>query len=383
MIGADLVPLRHVARLVYGDSLPTESRGEGQVPVYGSNGQTGMHSDANTLGPVVVVGRKGSQGKVQYSPVPVFAIDTTYFIDSRYTRADIRWLYYALSVLDLPSMTQDVGVPGLARENAYSLRVSLPRSVAAQRTIADYLDTETARIDTLIDRRRSILALLAERRRHASDAVIDQMSEGSWPQEKLKHVVDGFVDTLHATAPEADDGPGYIVGTPSIRDGSLDLSLARRCSIETLREWTRRAAPRAGDVLVTREAPAGEAALVPQDVPLAPGQRVVLIRTNPSRLLPPLVVAAVYSGRARRFFDQLSHETTVRHLNMADIGELPVVVPPEQLQVSVAQAISSRLDAVDCLTRAMSTQIGLLLERRQALITAAITGQLEIPGLAA
>lgn len=142
------VQLKHVARLNYGDSLAAEDRLDGSIRVFGSNGPVDVHDRPNTLGPVLVVGRKGSYGKIQYSTEPVFAIDTTYFIDASTTQHNLRWLYYALSTLDLDSLSQDVGVPGLSRESAYEQRVPLPSPVE-QNTISEYLDTETSRIDAV------------------------------------------------------------------------------------------------------------------------------------------------------------------------------------------------------------------------------------------
>src|SRR3989338_5652954 len=77
--------LRYACRFAYGDSLAAEDREDGEVPVYGSNGSVGSHNACNTWEPVIVVGRKGSHGKVNYSERAVFAIDTTYFIDQRHT----------------------------------------------------------------------------------------------------------------------------------------------------------------------------------------------------------------------------------------------------------------------------------------------------------
>ena len=62
--------LKRVCRLGYGDSLTSVARLSGDVPVYGSNGRVGYHNTPNTLGPCIIVGRKGSFGKVNYSPQP-------------------------------------------------------------------------------------------------------------------------------------------------------------------------------------------------------------------------------------------------------------------------------------------------------------------------
>ncbi len=122
-----LTALKHVGRLQYGDALPSDARlDSGIVPVFGSNGRVGTHNQANTRAPVIIVGRKGSHGKVVFSDVPVHAIDTTYFVDERSSRADLRWLYWALQTLDLDGSSQDTGVPGLSREYAHNQRLSVP-----------------------------------------------------------------------------------------------------------------------------------------------------------------------------------------------------------------------------------------------------------------
>ena len=95
-------------------------------PSWGPNGVFGTHSIANTLSPVLVVGRKRFYGKLNYSETPVFAIDTTYFIDSRSTRSSLRWLYYAMQPLGLDSYTEDSAIPGLAREFVHDSLITVP-----------------------------------------------------------------------------------------------------------------------------------------------------------------------------------------------------------------------------------------------------------------
>ncbi|MGK2871222.1 MAG: restriction endonuclease subunit S, partial [Alphaproteobacteria bacterium] len=155
--------LRYVCRFAYGDSLSSEDREDGDVPVFGSNGPVGTHTVANTRRPVIVVGRKGSHGKVNLSESAVFAIDTTYFIDDRFTRSDLRWLFYVLGTLGLDAVSKDSAVPGLGREDAYAHSVPVP-TIEEQRAIADFLDRETAKIDTLVAKKRTLIERLKEKR---------------------------------------------------------------------------------------------------------------------------------------------------------------------------------------------------------------------------
>ena len=120
----NLAMLKYAARLVYGDTLTSENRENGVVPVYGSNGILDTRSSANTLSPAIVIGRKGSLGKIQYSDVSYFVIDTAYYIDRRTSHVNLRWLHYVLQTLKLERFRNSV-LTGLNRESAEGQYVPL------------------------------------------------------------------------------------------------------------------------------------------------------------------------------------------------------------------------------------------------------------------
>ena len=155
--------LKRLCTFEYGDSLSGDSRMDGHVDVYGSNGPIGSHNDTNTLGPCLVIGRKGSFGKVNYSCSAVFAIDTTFFVDCRHTDAQLRWLYYLLTVLRLDTATKDSAIPGLDREDAYAHIIPVC-GLPEQRAVAAFLDRETAKIDALVAKKERLIELLQEKR---------------------------------------------------------------------------------------------------------------------------------------------------------------------------------------------------------------------------
>ncbi len=155
--------LRHVCRFAYGESLPLEEREPGQIPVYGSNGRVGFHDEANTSAPAIVVGRKGSHGKVNFEFGNAFAIDTTYFVDETCTTSDLRWLYYVLLSADLADVSKDSAVPGLSREEVYAKYLPRP-PLAEQRAISAYLDAMSERIGALRAKAESSIERLSEYR---------------------------------------------------------------------------------------------------------------------------------------------------------------------------------------------------------------------------
>lgn len=140
---------KFVCRLGYGDALPPDSHTSGNIIVFGSNGPYAVTDCANTGTPAIIVGRKGSYGKVNWSPQACFASDTTFFIDSKRTTHDLRWLCWLLQTLGIDEGSQEAAVPGLNRETVYDKLVRVP-SAEEQRHIADFLDAETAQIDALV-----------------------------------------------------------------------------------------------------------------------------------------------------------------------------------------------------------------------------------------
>ena len=158
----NLVMLKYAARLVYGDTLIAENRENGIVPVYGSNGIIDAHSSANTLSPAIIVGRKGSLGKIQYSDVPCFVIDTAYYIDRHTSHVDLRWLYYVLQALKLERFRNSV-LPGLNRESTEGQYVPLI-TAEEQAQIANFLDHKTQQIGELIATEQRKIELFKEYR---------------------------------------------------------------------------------------------------------------------------------------------------------------------------------------------------------------------------
>ena len=168
--------LKTVARLKYGDSLPREVRLPGNYFVMGSNGPVGTHVKANTCGPTIVVGRKGSFGKVRYVPDSVFVIDTAYYIDRSCASSNLRWIYYILTAADLDTVSRDTGVPGLSRELAHNALIPFCND-ADQILLVRYLDNAEIRIARAIQAKIALAFLLRERR---SSIETELLFGGTW-----------------------------------------------------------------------------------------------------------------------------------------------------------------------------------------------------------
>ena len=152
--------LGRVIELLYGKGLREQDRKPGNIPVYGSNGIVGYHNEYLVKGPGIIIGRKGSVGEVKYSPVDFFPIDTTYYVDIKEEMADIRFMYYFLLTLHIDEMNSHSAVPGLNRNDLYSLDITMP-PLPEQRAIASVLSSLDDKID-LLHRENKTLEAMAE-----------------------------------------------------------------------------------------------------------------------------------------------------------------------------------------------------------------------------
>ena len=126
-VGWEVKPLRDLLDLAYGNALKADSRRhDGNVPVYGSNGQVGWHDRALVQGPGIVVGRKGNPGIVTWVATDFFPIDTTFYVVPKGNNYNWHFLFFALTGQDLPAIAADSAVPGLNRNLAYMNKQVIP-----------------------------------------------------------------------------------------------------------------------------------------------------------------------------------------------------------------------------------------------------------------
>lgn len=178
--------------------------------------------------------------------------------------------------------------------------------------------------------------------------------------QTLEDLCIAVVDCEHKTAPIDPTGSYFAVGTPAMRGNHIDFSKARRITEETFVAWTRRLTPRAGDVLLAREAPVGPVVRIPDTLNVAPGQRTVLMRPDPELVDPGFFYYYLTSRAQQNRLVQLAEGSTVPHLNVADVRSFPA---PDLPSLRDQRAISEVLGAIDRRIESVA-KLGLLIAER-------------------
>ena len=185
------------------------------------------------------------------------------------------------------------------------------------------------------------------------------------------HELCKIIDCEHKTAPYVEESEFLVVRTSNVRNGQLVMEDMKFTTEEGFVEWTQRAIPEYGDVLFTREAPAGESCLVPQDKKICMGQRMVLLRPN-RETVDPLFLSLILATEKCKFdIYRLSIGSTVSRINISDIKNLKVASPPLPEQQKIAQILSTWDQAISATEKLLENSQ----QQKKALMQQLLTGK--------
>jgi type I restriction enzyme S subunit len=162
---------------------------------------------------------------------------------------------------------------------------------------------------------------------------LSELPEG-WCWTTAIAACEQVVDCHNKTAPYVESGIP-LLRTTNIRHGRLVLDPLKFVDEPTYAFWSRRCPPQPDDLLFTREAPMGEAALVPAGMKVCMGQRMMLLRANPQHLLPRYLLLATQAPYVFEYADRLSVGVGVQHLRVRDVNGLPIPLPPVSEQARI------------------------------------------------
>lgn len=293
---------------------------------------------------------------------------------------------------------QSTNLASISSTNVMELPVVMPPT-SEQESIAVYLKHETAKIDTLIAEQQRLIELLTEKRRAAiahavtkglnpaapmKDSGVEWLGEvpTHWDVSRLKfvaHVQTGVAKGKDNSGKQAVEVPYLRVA--NVQDGYLDLDEVS--TIEIPADDLPRYQLRAGDVLMNEGGDfdkLGRGHVWDGSIdPCIHQNHVFAVR--PFGISPRWLNAVTGSAYAQFYFMSRSKQSTnLASISSTNIMELPVVIPPVEEQETLLNWIDTRSTAFDQLIDDARGAIRLLRERRNALISAAVTGQIDVRG---
>jgi len=301
------------------------------------------------------------------------------------------WLYATRQ--EIINLSSGGGQPNVNQEKIASLKVSAPE-YELQARISNFLDHETAKIDTLIEKQQQLIKLLKEKRQAViSHAVTKGLNPNApmrdsgvewlgdvpehWVCGSLKHYAN-VIDCKHITAEFFDEGIP-LASISEVKGWFVNLETAKLTNEKyyiDLIDGGRK--PQAGDIIYSRNATVGEASLVAEDMPdFAMGQDVCLIRFSES-VLPEYALFVLKSGVIFQQLDLAMVGSTFKRINVDNIRNFSITLPPYNEQISIVNELKRVVEKYDELVSKAQAAINLVSERRTALISAAVTGKIDV-----
>lgn len=313
-----------------------------------------------------------------------------------------RLLEYALPIplKAINDITYSTTVKHLSSYQVEKIRVALPPGDQELATITAFLDRETAKIDALVKEQKRLIELLREKRQAV---IFHAVTKGLNPDTPMKESGIEYlgkvpqhwevVPLMRLTEPGRNIMYGIVLPGPNVEDGvpivkggdvrphRLRLELLNRTTYEIESPFAR-ARLKPNDIVYSIRGTIGDAELVPEEL-LDANITQDVARVSPSAgvhsawLLWALKSRAVFSQ-----LDRLSAGAAVRGINIFDLKRARVPVPPKEEQKLIAAQLSRNIGELDALVQEANASIALLGERRSALISACVTGKIDVRGLA-
>ncbi len=290
-------------------------------------------------------------------------------------------------------------------------RTPLPH-IDEQRTIADFLDTQTGKLDTLVNKKRALIDKLKEKRTALISVMVTRglpphaaKSAGLNPNPKLKRsginwlgdvvehrevsplkrlVSTPITDGPHETPEIMDDGIPFV-SAESVRNNRIDFSRKRGfISYEDHRRFSLKYRPQRDDIYMVKSgATTGNLAIVDTDDDFNIWSPLAAVRTNKKVAAPRYVLYAMQSKEFQTSVQLFWSYGTQQNIGMNVIENLVIPVPPLVEQVAIADYLDQETSKIDRMIGKVEAVIEKLQEYRSALIAAAVTGKIDVREIAA
>lgn len=307
------------------------------------------------------------------------------------------YLNHLLRAYDLTKVFYSMG-GGLRQSMKYSdvkrLPILLP-SRLEQTSIANFLDRETSKIDTLIQEQQRLIELLKEKRQavisHAvtkglnpdapmKDSGVEWLGEvpEHWTVSKLGNLSTDIGDGLHGTPEYEDETECYFINGNNLVNGAIAIGETTRC-VNAEIALRQRIELSTQTLLISINGTIGNIALYQ-------GERVMLGKSAAyincaSELRRSFLSYFLQSTPARSHFQTQVTGTTISNLSLQTLRNIQVPVPPLEEQQRIQEALQKEVGLITTLEAEVQAAVSLLQERRSALISAAVTGKIDVRGL--
>jgi type I restriction enzyme, S subunit len=363
--------LKRFASFRSGEAITSESINEdGEFPVFGGNGVRGYTSSNTHEGDYVLIGRQGALcGNINYAYGKFWASEHAIVVNHNQP-VPITWLGELLRAMDLNQYSASAAQPGISVEEIRELRMPLP-PYQEQLAIATFLDRETAKIDALVKEQQRLIALLKEK---IISLVLSHWGSNGSRELRLRDAAQVILrpvaqqdDVFYIPLGLFNRGRGLFHKEPREKNDMGDSDFY----------WVKE-----GDLIISGQfAWEGAVAMAgPEESNCVVSHRYYLLRGKPNVALAEYLFGLLLTRHGDFLLNEYSRGAAGRNrpLNIGLFLKEKISIPPMEVQQKVAEAVKQQATLI----AQLAEQANILQERRSALISAAVTGKIDVRGLA-
>ena len=347
-------------------TIPIFANGEKNKGLYG-------YTDiAKVVEPSITVSARGTIGYSEIRNEPFFPVVRLIVLMPDKDIVDLNFLKYVVSGMEFKK--SGTSIPQLTVPMIKKYQANIP-PLPEQMQIVNTLDKAFKQIDqakaNLEKNLHNAKELLES---YLQKIFLNNISGNEFVS--LNTICELIVDCEHKTAPTQEEGYPSI-RTPNIGFGILLLDKVNKVSEETYKEWTRRAIPKEDDLILAREAPAGNIGIIPKGIQVCLGQRTVLIRPKKDIVLSKYLVYLILSKDVQESLLSHSKGATVGHINMKDIRAFKIYNLPS---ISVQEVMINNINRIYVESKNLQThyqqKLNNLEELKKSILQKAFRGEL-------
>ncbi len=385
-----LIFLKRLFSVSSGDFLSDKNKTDNGYPVYGGNGFRGFAKSFNNSGVMLLIGRVGAKcGNVHL-------VNGQYWVSEHALRVfpkvkiELPFFKYLLEAINLNQYAIRTAQPLINSEIVLNQKIGYP-TIAEQKRIAEFLDRKCGEIDEAIRKKQRLIELLEEQKTilinqavtkglnpnaPMKDSGIEWLGEipEHWEIKKIKNVFQ-IIDCKHLTAPFVENG-FPLASIQEVKLKRINLSQANKTNsvfYKKLIQNNRK--PSIGDIIYSRNVVVGDASLVDKDLDFALGQDVCLLRSTEFNAF---FVEQLRSYFVKKQLEQILVGSTFNRINISQIKEIQIIVPPIIDQKSICNSIEFQESNINSMISIIIQQQLKLTELKQILIAEAVTGKIKV-----
>lgn len=305
--------------------------------------------------------------------------------------------YYLISGINIDQMNSLIHGSALRRmtiNKIDNLQFVLPPLVE-QKQIANFLDYETAKIDTLIEKQQELIKLLKEKRQsvisHAvtkgldpnvpmKDSGIEWLGEmpEHWEICLVKNKCEEITDGAHVS-PITEGGQHHFISITDIKKGFINFDNALLTTTENFNYLVKTGCmPLVGDILFSKDGTIGQTVITPENIDFVVASSLIIIRPKKSLITSEYFNFLLQSGAVVEQVESFVKGAALRRLSIQNLMKVRGIFPPISEQNEISHYLNRTHKKFDVLERNACNLIKLLQERRTALISAAVTGKIDV-----